>query len=402
MPGRVRRPPPPAQRADGPYRTAAGVTVVVLAVLVAAAALLALRTLITMLLVAGVLAAALNRPVAFIESRLPGRRRGLAVAVVMLICLILAGVVAFLLYQPFAHQSEVLRRGLPSRVTRLTQLPLIGRYLDPAVLATATSDFLRGLPELLRSHRGFLLVAAENAVTKFALAVTTATMTIFLLLKGPAMGCRAVELFVDNRLREWASRTGSRVLERVSGYVLGKLLTAFLAALVVAVALSALRVPFIPVLVVVMFLLDLIPLVGATLGGAVVGAAAFVLDPQPWKALLFVGIFTVYQLVESHTLYPLVMGRSAKVGAFGAFILTLAGAELSGIVGALLAIPVGAALHALAEDFLEERRRRAPVSATGDRELHRDRRAFPGQARDPDGSSQRLDPVLQANESRPG
>ncbi len=62
--------------------------------------------------------------------------------------------------------------------------------------------------------------------------------------------------------------------------------------------------------------------------------AIFLLDAHPWKALVFAVIFIVYQEIESHTLYPIVMGRTVKIGAISVFFATLAGAELAGILGA--------------------------------------------------------------------
>jgi predicted PurR-regulated permease PerM len=113
-----------------------------------------------------------------------------------------------------------------------------------------------------------------------------------------------------------------------------------------------------------MFVLDLIPLVGATLGGTVVTAATFVLDPHPWKALVFAGFFLVYQEIESHTLYPVIMGRKVKIGSFGVFLVTLAGGELGGILGAFLAIPVGAAMSVILKDVIDERRNKALAVAS--------------------------------------
>ncbi|MEA2566282.1 MAG: hypothetical protein QOD49_1459, partial [Actinomycetota bacterium] len=125
---------------------------------------------------------------------------------------------------------------------------------------------------------------------------------------------------------------------------------------------------FVAVLAAVMFVLDLIPLVGATLGGTVVTAATFVLDPHPWKALVFAGFFLVYQEIESHTLYPVIMGRKVKIGSFGVFLVTLAGGELGGILGAFLAIPVGAAMSVILKDVIDERRNKAlAVAAPGTR-----------------------------------
>ena len=201
------------------------------------------------------------------------------------------------------------------------------------------------------------------------LTVSTIATAIFMLLHGPALAESVSSLILDDFTRARVRRLGANMLNAVSGYVNGNLLISLVASTVTAIALLAMRVPFVAVLAGVMFVLDLIPLVGATLGGAVVTTATFVLDPHPWKALAFLALYIVYQEVESHTLYPLIMGRTVKIGSFGVFLVTLAGGELGGVLGALLAIPVGAVGYVLITDMIEERRNKAlapassPVSA---------------------------------------
>ena len=204
----------------------------------------------------------------------------------------------------------------------------------------------------------------EQPGVNIVLTFTTIATAIFILLQGPRIADGALELILDDFKRERARRLGRNVADSVAGYVNGNLLISLLAASVTAIALLVMRVPFVTVLAAVMFFLDLIPLVGATLGGTVVTAATFVLDPHPWKALVFAGFFLVYQEIESHTLYPVIMGRKVKIGSFGVFLVTLAGGELGGIIGAFLAIPVGAAISVVVKDMIDERRNKALAVAT--------------------------------------
>jgi predicted PurR-regulated permease PerM len=209
-----------------------------------------------------------------------------------------------------------------------------------------------------------ILGVAQTALTSIVLIFTTIATAIFMLLHGPRIADGALALILDDFKRERARRLGRNMLDSVAGYVNGNLLISLLAASVTAIALLVMGVPFVAVLAAVMFLLDLIPLVGATLGGTVVTAATFVLDPHPWKALAFAGFFLIYQEIESHTLYPMIMGRKVRIGSFGVFLVTLAGGELGGILGAFLAIPVGAAISVIVKDVIDERRNKALAVAT--------------------------------------
>ncbi|MEA2587717.1 MAG: hypothetical protein QOH66_644 [Actinomycetota bacterium] len=351
-----------------PYKVAAGITGIVLAMLIGLWLLIVLRGFVIIVLVAALIAAALDRPVTWVHSRLGLPRRGYAVAIV---CLLTLGVLigfGYLIYEPFLHQSKVFQQGLPPLMNRVKQLPLIGPRLRNVDLVGETQRFLQQVPKWLTRHRDMILGVAQTALTSIVLIFTVIATAIFMLLHGPRLADGALQLILDDFKRERARRLGRKVLDSVAGYVNGNLLISLLAAMVTAIALLIMRVPFVAVLAAVMFVLDLIPLVGATLGGTVVTAATFVLDPHPWKALVFAGFFLVYQEIESHTLYPVIMGRKVRIGSFGVFLVTLAGGELGGILGAFLAIPVGAAMSVILKDVIDERRNKAlAVAAPGTR-----------------------------------
>lgn len=346
-----------------PYRLVAGATAVVMFMALTVWLIITLRTFMIVLLVGGLLAAALDRPVNITQRRLHLSRRGPAVALVVVLLLSLILSVGYVTASPFAHQSQGLRKGLPARVAQVKSLPIIGPRLKSVDLEGKTRAFLSALPKRLSAHRNLVLGVATTAFNWLLLAITVIAVCVFMLLNGPRIAESASAQILDDVRRVRARRLAGDALQAVGGYVVGNLLISFMAAVVTAVALLVMGIPFVAVLAVIMFLLDLIPMVGATLGGVVVTAATFVLDPHPWKALVFVLIYTLYQLIETHTIYPVVMGRTIKIGAFGVFLVTLAGGELAGILGALLAIPIGAVLNVVIKDLLDERRGRAQVTS---------------------------------------
>ncbi|MDQ6798785.1 MAG: AI-2E family transporter [Actinomycetota bacterium] len=320
-----------------------------------------LKSLVVLLLVAGLIAAALDGPVTSLQRRLG--RRGLAVAVVVLATLVVLVGVGFVVVRPVAQQGQTFRDRMPAAAERLKELPIVGPKLHDTDLRGSTERFLHDLPKRVRGQSKILLGFAQTAVTAGGLALTALVAAVFLLLNGPSLTQSAQDQILDDHRRERARRLGRDALAAVGGYVRGNLFISFVAAMVVVVSLEAMRVPFVPVLAVIMFVLDLVPLIGAALAGVIVTLATFLLDAHPWKALVFVVVFIVYQEIESHTLYPVVMGRTVKIGAISVFFATLAGAELAGILGALLAIPVAAVLNIVGQDILAERRTRAGDAA---------------------------------------
>ena len=349
---------------QSPYRIAAGVVGIVLATIVGVWLIIALSHFLIIVLIAAVFAAGLDRPVNWLKARLGLHRRGHAVAIVFLLGIgILVGV-GYMASAPIASQSSSLRRDLPNRVERLKDLPLVGNALRDVDLKRQTEDFLSDLPGRLGGNRTLLLGVARTALEGFALTATTLVIAVFMLLNGPTLIDGFVSLISDPAREARARRIGRRVLDAQSGYVLGRIVLSAIAAAVTALSLAVMGVPFVAALAVMMFVLSFIPLVGVILGGGFVTAAAFIFDPQPWKAIAFAIIFTAYQQVENHSLQPVVMGRAVNIGAFPVFLMTIAGVELAGFVGALLSIPIGAAVNVVVQDVIAERRRKKAGTAS--------------------------------------
>ena len=103
-------------------------------------------------------------------------------------------------------------------------------------------------------------------------------------------------------------------------------------------------------------ILDLIPLAGATLAAIIVSSVAF-LDGT-LNGIIVLVFFILYQQLENHVLQPLVYSRTVQLSPLAILISVLIGAELAGVVGALAAIPVAGTLQVLVLAGLEERRAR--------------------------------------------
>ena len=112
-----------------PYKVAAGITAIVLGMVTGLWLLVILRGFVLIVLVAALIAAAFDRPVSWAQHRLNLSRRGYAVAIVCLLTLGMLVGFGYLIYEPFLHQSEVFRQGLPPLMNRVKQVPLIGPRL---------------------------------------------------------------------------------------------------------------------------------------------------------------------------------------------------------------------------------------------------------------------------------
>jgi len=148
----------------------------------------------------------------------------------------------------------------------------------------------------------------------------------------------------------------------VGGYVSDNVLISMSVGVLTGIVLAILGVPYAIALGLIVAILDLIPLAGATIAAIIVGAVAF-LHSVP-AGIIVVVFFIVYQQVENHILQPVVYGRTVQLSPLVVLISVLIGAELAGVLGALAAIPVAGTLQVIFADWLRHRRAQ-PAPETG-------------------------------------
>jgi predicted PurR-regulated permease PerM len=143
---------------------------------------------------------------------------------------------------------------------------------------------------------------------------------------------------------DWLKGLFDRIGNAVGNYVAGALGQALIAGVLAYVVLLILGVPYAGSLAVVIFLLDLVPLVGATLGAILVGIIT-VFNDFPTTTVIWVIWSIVYQQVENNVIQPRIQAKAVSVHPFVVLTSVLFGSTLFGVLGALLAIPVAAAIQ---------------------------------------------------------
>lgn len=135
---------------------------------------------------------------------------------------------------------------------------------------------------------------------------------------------------------------GDEVFAKVGAYVLGNVFISIIAGVATFIWLTFFSVPYALLLGIFVALLDLVPVVGSTIAGFVVAAVALTVSlPVCVGTAAF---FVVFRLAEDYLLVPKIIGRAVRVSALITVVAALIGGALLGIVGALVAIPIAAAL----------------------------------------------------------
>jgi predicted PurR-regulated permease PerM len=331
---------------------------VVLGIILAATAIIAFLFLawhvITWILIALFLSLALNPAVEFFERR--GLRRSLASLLVFLIALFAFAGLGALLIPPLISQIEEFADAVPGFVEDLTagRGPL-GFLQDDYQIVDKVQEAVedQGAGGILGVTNASLAVA-RGVVSFIVGVVTIAFLTIFMLMEGP----RILERFRDSlpeHLKPRFERMGGDIYRTVGGYVGGNLAISLIAGVVSAIVLFALGSSYAIALAVVVALLDLIPLAGATIAAVIVSTVAFI--ELGWvRGVIVIGFFVLYQQLENHILQPVIYGRTVQLSPLTVLIAILIGAELVGILGALAAIPVAGIVQAFFREIIRWRR----------------------------------------------
>jgi predicted PurR-regulated permease PerM len=189
--------------------------------------------------------------------------------------------------------------------------------------------------------------------------LTVVVLTIYFLL-GLERGHSAGQRIVAGEHADRNSRILDESLERIGGYVSGNIFISIIAGTLAFLVLEILGVPFAAALAVWVAIADLIPGVGAMLGAVVCVIVA--LFSSVGDGIAVAVYFIVYQRVENYLILPRVMTKAIDLSAPAVIITLLIGSSLAGLAGALIALPIAAALKVIVRELWP---RVAPPTATG-------------------------------------
>jgi len=258
--------------------------------------------------------------------------------------------IGLLIVPPLVNGVEDLSGDLPGYVDDLRNNETFRDYDDRYHITEKLREQAQQLPSKLGDAAGTLRDVTVGVFTRFVQLFSILVIAFFLVKDGH----RLLEFLYGQVPPERARRfrkIADDISDAIAGYVFGNFVISVLAGLVTYVTLRILGVPFATPLAILFGFFDLIPLVGATLGGILVGiVVAFAVD-FPLGLIVWVVVLIVYQQVENNLIQPFVYGRAVQLHPLIVIVAILIGAALLGVLGALVAIPAAAAVQAVVRDY---------------------------------------------------
>ncbi len=312
-----------------------------------------LSSVLTLLVVALFLALGLDPVVQALTRR--GMKRSFAVSIVFgVVLLLFTGCIA-LIVPPVISESTQLVNQAPEYLQNL----LRGRFLrnldeNYGVISKAQEELQKRITDqtVWTSLFGGILGAGKALASGFFSAFTVLVLTLYFLASLNTVKTSIYHMVPQSR-RVRVMHLGEEVSRRVGGYFLGQLTVATINAICSYILMTILGLPFAAVLAVSIGLLGLIPMIGASIGAILVIVVAFFQSGT--DALIVTAYYVIYQQIENYIIAPRIMRKTVAVPGAITVIAALAGAALLGVLGALLAIPVAAALLLIYQEVLVPR-----------------------------------------------
>ncbi|MGH2459569.1 MAG: AI-2E family transporter [Chloroflexota bacterium] len=328
---------------------------IVLLTLLAAAALVwlivqvitpILRTIL-LFVFSAVLAFVLSPPVNALAARIGSRLLAIAIVYLVVGVVVVGGLV--LLAGPFVGQVTVLVNDLPRYGDELNrQLPAIEQALRRYGLDTTISDLRVNAANVVQAQGANVLKSLVQTVTDIGGGVVDMVLalviSLYLLHDGPTIRARILAVIPDEH-RAKALFLEANTARVLGGYLRGQLVMAVTIGILAGGGCWALGLPYAVVLGVLAGLFELVPMFGPVLGAApAVAVALFMPFPTVISVIVY---FVIVQQVESNVLGPRITGHAVGLHPLGALFALLAGFQLAGLLGALVAVPVAGIIWVL-------------------------------------------------------
>jgi predicted PurR-regulated permease PerM len=302
------------------------------------------RSVLILIGVAFFVAAGLDPVVVWLTRR--GLPRWAAVLVVVFAMLALIGGFIAAAIPPLASQTSALINELPHYIHQLqNHSSTLGKLNDKYHIEQRITSLLSTKGTALI---GGVIGAGQIVISTLSTIVLVLVLSIYFLAAMPRVKLFCYRMVPQSR-RPRVILISDEIFTKVGSYTLGNVITSFIAGAGTFFWMLAFGIPYPALLGLFVFLLDLIPVIGSTVGGVIVSLVALTVSlPVAIATAVF---YTVYRLAEDYLLVPRIIGHTVQVPALVGMISLVIGGVLLGIVGALIAIPAAAAIQLILDEI---------------------------------------------------
>lgn len=324
------------------------------------------RHALVLIAVAFFLALALNIPVNFIASHLPGKSRILGTAAAYIAIVVALSAFVFLAVPPIVEQTAKFLQTIPDITNQtIEQWRGLGALINEYQLQPHINTFIASIQDSasdLTADAGRNIVHGAGSLISFLVSsVFVLVLTFLMLVEGPTWLRLIWGVYTDQAKMEHHRDIAQQMYRVVTGYVSGQLVVAGIGAVFSGMAVFILSLFFdipgnlaLPT-VAVTFTLSLIPMFGATLAGVLI-TLLLAFNSVP-AAIIYAVYFFIYQQIENNFVSPVIQSRRLELSALAVLVAVTVGFYVFGILGSLISIPIAGSIKVLLQDYFDHARK---------------------------------------------
>lgn len=303
-----------------------------------------------LIIIALFLAMGLNPAVEALRNR--GLTRTRAVTVIFALVIIFVGLFAWLVVPPVVSQGAELINRAPSLLDDLKHNATIASLNDHYGVVDTLQQKLKSITgdgTLIVSAFGGVIGVGKTVLSGTFASLTVLVLTLYFLFSLPTMITLGLRLVPATR-RDRVSRLSNAIIARIGAFVGSQIVVSALASIFVLILAMAIGLPSPFALAMIILVCGLIPLVGHFIGCSIVTIVA--LTQSVSTGLITFVAYVLYVQIENYVITPKIMRKSLAVPGAVTIIAALVGSSLLGLVGALLAVPLAAAVILILEEVV--------------------------------------------------
>lgn len=329
---------------------------------------LAVYSALTALIILGTalfLALALNAPVTRLARILPGNSRVLSTAIAYVLVVAFIGAFMLLAVPPIVEQTAKFIQTVPELVESARDQwrglnQLIEQYNLHDQVNQATMSIQQSASGWASSVGSNVIGGIGSLLSIITGGILVLVLSFLMLIEGPGLMQKVWGLYTDRKRRDLHHQVVDRMHAVVSGYVTGQLTVSGLGGLAAGLTVFVLSLLFevpsnlaVPAAAIT-FILSLIPMFGATIGGLLITGLLAFNDVR--AAIVYVVFFVIYQQIENNYISPTIQSKRLELSALTILASVTIGLYLFGVVGGIISIPIAGCLRVLLDTYLEKAR----------------------------------------------
>lgn len=285
-------------------------------------------------------------------------RRPMAFAISLLVIFgILVGVIWLIIPELVNALTVLIQTGLEfaKQLSGMDEAQIAELPLGGLLLSTDWDGILLSMQDWLKNEGGNLMNTAFGTISSvvggvvdFFIAIVFATYILFTKDRLKNQACRLIRAWMPERAGQWLIHASAVAAENFRNFVSGQSLEAVILGTLCLLGMLILRIPYAPMVSVMVGVTALIPVVGAFIGAGVGGF--IILTESPIKALIFLIFLVILQQLEGNLIYPKVMGRRVNLPGMWILAAVTVGGGIAGPVGMLLSVPLASTAYVLLKE----------------------------------------------------